>query len=58
MMLYRRHLAGESIEELAQGTGIPTERVRQRIDAVALHLEGQDRQAGVVALKPRFERDL
>jgi hypothetical protein len=31
--LFRRFLAGEQIEELAEQTGIPVERVAQRIRA-------------------------
>jgi len=52
-MLYRRHLAGESVEELAQGMGIPHERVRQRIHAAATYSDGQDGLASVLAIEGR-----
>jgi hypothetical protein len=51
VMLYRRHLAGESVEELARGMGIPRERVRQRIHAAALHADGPDGLTGVLAIE-------
>jgi DNA-directed RNA polymerase specialized sigma24 family protein len=57
VMLYRRHLAGESIEELARGMGIPHDRVRQRIHAAAVHSDGQEGLAGVLAIEGRSGRN-
>ncbi len=35
LMLYRRHQDGESIRQIAEGFGIPEDRVNQRIRAAA-----------------------
>lgn len=37
LMLYRRHTAGESIREIADGLGIPEDRVSQRIRVAELY---------------------
>jgi hypothetical protein len=36
LMLYRRFLDGETVEDLAAGLGIPEERIEQRIRVAAL----------------------
>ncbi|HOK48493.1 MAG TPA: sigma factor-like helix-turn-helix DNA-binding protein [Bryobacteraceae bacterium] len=36
LMVYRRYLDGETVEELAAGLGIPAERIEQRIRVGAL----------------------
>ena len=41
VMLYRRHMGGETIEDLALGMTIPAERVSQRIRAAAAFCEAR-----------------
>ncbi len=50
IQLYRRHLGGESVEELAASLGIPEERIRQRIRVAALCRQSDANQDGLLAL--------
>lgn len=47
VIVYRRYLRGETIEELAVSLGIPAERIRTRIRAAEEYLahHGNGRQA-------------
>ena len=49
LALLRRHLGGASLEQLAEETGIPRERVEARLRAAAIHVfcRGMDRRMPV-----------
>jgi DNA-directed RNA polymerase specialized sigma24 family protein len=55
LMLYRRYLEGETVEQLAAGLGIPEDRIEQRIRVAALYRERQE--AGHKAIAVRFEME-
>lgn len=55
LMLYRRYLEGETVEQLAAGLGIPEDRVEQRIRVAALYQARQEGGSKVTALG--FEMD-
>jgi DNA-directed RNA polymerase specialized sigma24 family protein len=55
-ILYRRHLEGESVEELAAGLAIPAERVEQRLRAAAAFYDRQTMHSGLGALGRHLDR--
>ena len=42
--LYRRHMAGDTVEKLASELKIPLDRVEQRLHAAAAHVARYNRQ--------------
>ncbi len=41
--IYRRHMEGESVEQLSAALGIPADRVEQRIRAAAAYVFSRSR---------------
>ena len=58
MELYRRHLRGETVQQLAGELGIPVERVEQRIRAAAFYLKGEKAQISLVGLASNVKGEL
>ena len=56
LILYQRHLKGESVEELAAGLAIPAERVEQRLRAAAAFYDRQTMRSGLGALERQLAR--
>lgn len=50
LILYRRFLDGESVQQLAIGLSIPEDRIGQRIRAASLFYERQKTQDNLVTL--------
>lgn len=51
LMIYRRYLEGETVEELAAGLGIPVERIEQRIRVAELYKERQQALGKIVSFR-------
>ncbi len=45
VQVYRRHLKGESVEQLSLDLGIPPERIQARLRAAALYLARMTKNA-------------
>lgn len=56
LILYRRFLDGESVQQMAIGLSIPEDRIDQRIRAAALFHERQKTQDNLVTLGGRLDQ--
>ena len=52
LTLYRRHLGGESVEQLADDIGIPAERVERRLRVAELYYSRQGGRSDRACAEP------
>ncbi len=55
LVLYRCHIAGRSVEELAAGLEIPEERIHQRLRAAVQYYEQRRMRKSLLALAARVD---
>jgi hypothetical protein len=56
MLLYERHLHGESVRDLAAGLAIPEDRIQQRLRAAAEFEERRNLRSGLAALGDQLDQ--
>jgi len=57
LLLFRCHLAGQTVQELAAGLAIPEERVHQRLRAAARYYEHRRMRRNLLALAARVNAE-